>query len=322
MLWTSKKYLSEENVYQIWETLFDKLDSFGINYTSEQKLIKNLGKFDFDTIFVQEEFFKDTMTTTWIGKHVPISVSIPSNLVGEPSFLYNSDPHHLVSSFIGTLEGLASQSKAQMKLLFSDIETTIKIKLGSILEKLTQCHNRQESARFDISQDDCDNENCASTQFLQIQNNQFIDLEETLEQYCNVLPVFGFNSPKYDLNLIKPYLLSILVNERDIEPTVIKKANQFVSFKFGYIQLLDIMNFFWWHNKPWFILEGTQNFKNKRILPLRMVLITLTKCRIENSPHMTLFTVNFVAVTLLKLNTRTMVVYWKADWPQNKPSSN
>ena len=109
------------------------------------------------------------MTTTWIGKHVPISVSIPSNLVGEPIFLYNSDPHHLVSSFFGTLEGLASQSKAQMKLLFSDIETTIKIKLGSILEKLTQCHNRQESARFDISQDDCDNEICASTQFLQIQ---------------------------------------------------------------------------------------------------------------------------------------------------------
>ena len=35
----------------------------------------------------------------------------------------------------------------------------------------------------------------------------------------------------------------ILVHERDIEPTVIKKANQFVSFKFGDIQLLDIMNF-------------------------------------------------------------------------------
>ena len=39
------------------------------------------------------------------------------------------------------------------------------------------------------------------------------------------------------------YLLPILVNERDVEPTVIKKANQFVSFKFGDIQLFDIMNF-------------------------------------------------------------------------------
>ena len=33
-----------------------------------------------------------------------------------------------------------------------------------------------------------------------------------------------------------------LVNERDIERTVIKKANQFIWLKFGDIQLLDIMN--------------------------------------------------------------------------------
>ena len=73
--------------------------------------------------------------------------------------------------------------------------------------------------------------------------NQRIDLQETLERYCNVLPVFGFDSAKHDLNLIKCYLLPILVNERDIEPTVIKKANLFISFKFNDIQLLDITNF-------------------------------------------------------------------------------
>ena len=55
--------------------------------------------------------------------------------------------------------------------------------------------------------------------------------------------MFRFNSAKYDLNLIKSYLLPILVNEGDIEPTVIKKANQFISFKFGAIQLLGIINF-------------------------------------------------------------------------------
>ena len=73
--------------------------------------------------------------------------------------------------------------------------------------------------------------------------NQLIDLQETLERYCSVLPVFGFNSAKYDLNLIKSYLLAILVNDRDIETTVIKKANQFIWFKFGDIQPLEILNF-------------------------------------------------------------------------------
>ena len=125
------------------------------------------------------------------------------------------------------------------KNLFFDIETAIKIKLGSILEKLTQRHNQREQANLD----DCDNETCTSTQFLQSQNKQLIDLQELLERYCNVLPIFGFNSAKYDLYLIKSYLLPIFVKERNIEPTDIKKVNQFISFKFGDIQLLDIMNF-------------------------------------------------------------------------------
>ena len=116
--------------------------------------------------------------------------------------------------------------------------------MGSILEKLTQRHKRRESARFNLSQDDCDDEICASTQFLQIQKSHIIDLQDSLERFCNVLPVFGFNSAKYDLNLIKSYLLPILVTERDIEPNVIKKTNQFISFNFDDNQLLDIMNLF------------------------------------------------------------------------------
>ena len=146
------------------------LDSFAIKYTSQQKLFKNLTIFDFESICVQEESFKDKKTTTWIGKHVLISVSISSNLLEEPIFLYNSDPHILAWSFIGTLEGLASQSKAQIKHFFLGIETTIKIKLGSILEKLTQRHNRREQADLN----DCDNEICASTQFLQIQKINYL----------------------------------------------------------------------------------------------------------------------------------------------------
>ena len=134
------KNVYPKNVYQTQETLFDKLDSFGIEYTHEQTLSKNLAIIDFESICVQEESFKDTNTTKWIGKHIPISVSISSNLPKEPIFLCNSDPHHLVTSFIGALENLALQSKAKMKKLFCDIETMINIILGSILEKLTQRH--------------------------------------------------------------------------------------------------------------------------------------------------------------------------------------
>ena len=131
-------------VYQIRETLFHKLDSFGITYTTEQKLYKSLAMFDFESNCVLAETFRDTNTTTWIRKKVPSSASNSSNFVEEPIFLCNCDPHHLVALFIGALENLASQSKAKIKNLFLDIETTMKKKLGNILEKITQRQSRRE----------------------------------------------------------------------------------------------------------------------------------------------------------------------------------
>ena len=139
----------------------------------------------------------------------------------EPIFFCKSDPHHLITSFIGALENLDLQSKTIMKKLFCDIETRMKVKLGSILEKLTQRYIRRKQANLD----DCDNENCTSTQFLQIQKKHLVDLQEHLERYCDLLPIFAFNRAKYDQKLIKSYLLPILVNERNIKPTVIKKTN-------------------------------------------------------------------------------------------------
>ena len=127
-----------------------------------------------------------------------------------------------------------------MKNLFLDTETKIKNKLGKTLDKFTKSHNRWEPVRgVDMNQDDCENIFCASTQFLQIQKNQLIRLLEHLERYCKVLPVFGFNSTKNDLNLTKSYLLPI-VDEQHIESTAIRRANHFMLFKLGDIQLLDI----------------------------------------------------------------------------------
>ena len=45
------------------------------------------------------------------------------------------------------------------------------------------------------------------------------------------------------LNLIKACHIPYLLNDRAIQPTVIKKANQYISFKFGDIQFLDSLNF-------------------------------------------------------------------------------
>ena len=232
-------------MYQLRETLFDKLDSFDIQYTDDQKLFSKLAIFDIESICIPEEKFKNTETTTWIGKLVPISVSISSILIAEPILLCNCNPRGLVESFIDAVEGLATQSKAQMKLKFLAIETAIRSKLSRTLESLNErrCRNQRGFEFEDHCVEDDNEEKDALTQFLEMQKNQLVELQEHLVCYCNVLPVFGFNSAKYDINLTKSYLLPILINERNMEHTVIKKGKQIVSSNFGDVQLLDIMNF-------------------------------------------------------------------------------
>ena len=53
-----------------------------------------------------------------------------------------------------------------------------------------------------------------STQCLRMQKNQLIDLKQILERYVYALPVLGFNSGRYDLNLIKSYLIPYLINKK------------------------------------------------------------------------------------------------------------
>ena len=139
------KHIYAKTVYELRETFFEKLDAFNIPYRNEQKLFRNLAIFDFESICVKEESYKQTETTTWIGKHVPISVSKSSNLIPEPIFLCNTNPHHLISSFITALEGLATQSKAQMKLNFIEVETAI---------KKTMCYNGTTQPKTQPSRED------------------------------------------------------------------------------------------------------------------------------------------------------------------------
>ena len=111
----------------------------------------------------------------------------------------------MVESFTDAVEGLAAKSKAQMKLKLLEVETAIKSKLTRTLESLNErrCRNQRVFEFKNHCFEDDKEEKDASTKFLQLQKNQLIELQEHLERYCNVLPVFGFNCAKYDINLIK-----------------------------------------------------------------------------------------------------------------------
>ena len=94
------------NVYQLLERLIDKLDSFRIPYSDDQKLFENMAIFDFESNCVQKDEFRDTSFLTWISEHIPLSVSISSNLPKAPVLLCNSNTGALAESSVDAIEGL------------------------------------------------------------------------------------------------------------------------------------------------------------------------------------------------------------------------
>ena len=153
--------------------------------------------------------------------------------------LWDKDPKNLIGSFVEALEELANKSKTEMQKKLASIQEIINSRVKAIFEKLNERKGCTTPA-FDF-EDECieeEEEADMSTQFLQMQKNQLLDLQQHFERYINTLPVFGFNSGKYDLNLTKTYLLPYIIHERDIQPPVMKKQNHFVSFFLDILSLL------------------------------------------------------------------------------------
>ena len=75
------QHVFPKKVYQLRETLFGKQVSFKNPYSDDQELFENIATFDCESICVQEDKLHNAKTGTWIGEHVPISVSISSILI-------------------------------------------------------------------------------------------------------------------------------------------------------------------------------------------------------------------------------------------------
>ena len=87
-----------------------------------------MATFDLEIFSSEVEGFKDTKSTTWVGKYIPDSVLVLSKLIKVPNIHCKPNPSELVSSIIDALGKLASLCKAQRKFNLVQVETTTKSK--------------------------------------------------------------------------------------------------------------------------------------------------------------------------------------------------
>ena len=109
-------HLSLSGPYPLNEIVFEKMGSLDIemeNYRSE-----NLVILDFAPITAHDPSHKRTDSTTLIGTHVLISISIHSSLFSEAIFVCDINPRCLSSNFLLPLLTLSKRSSMELRQCF------------------------------------------------------------------------------------------------------------------------------------------------------------------------------------------------------------
>ena len=111
--------------------VFEKLENVDVKINDTIRLFTKLTVFDFESITVHDETLSNSYSVTWVGKHVPISVSIASNLLSSPNFLCNENPMQLIREFLDELPKL-SKSAAMMQTKFYNVLIQLDEKIHEI----------------------------------------------------------------------------------------------------------------------------------------------------------------------------------------------
>ena len=87
----------------------------------------------------------------------------------------------------------------------------------------------------------CQSEKFSSIEFLMYR--QIVELSKYFEIYCEQIPILGFNSAKYDINLIRGKLIKYLKLAQDKKAYTIKKNNTYLSINNDKFKFLDITQY-------------------------------------------------------------------------------
>ena len=142
-----------------------------------------------------------TEELTITSRHVPVSVAINDNLTNEPVFIVDQDPGNLINSFMKDLQDRQIKIAERVECLYPQPES-----------------DEDEKEGFEEKKEN-----------------------PVWRNWVNQVPVFGFNSGRYDINMIKEYFVKELSEISDVN--VAKKENSYMFLSTPNFKFLDIKNY-------------------------------------------------------------------------------
>ena len=190
----------------------------------------------------------------WIAQHVPLSVSLASNVPGHETphcHVTDGDSDKLVSSMMSDLGAISNAAFYMLIPSYDNVLNELEIRKEACAEAEREAPKEAESKQEDDDEVDMGN----------TKTNPYKTLIGQLLGWLHQLPVIGFNSGKYDLNVVKQFFVPYLLkpskqddNDEDIDEEeedddddetrfVIKRQNTFMCFTTKKLKFLDITSY-------------------------------------------------------------------------------
>ena len=301
--------------YHVPTTILEELEEEGILAPEEARYFPYRATFDFECYFDKEKAqeLKNTDKLTWQSAHVPLSVSVCSNVPGYQApkcFVSEGDSNQLLEDFVKYLAEISIKSSSLLREQFAPVFQALEAakapnRVATEEDRLAQTlvdikdeseeESEDDSRGIDImasddegDEEDIEPENEEDRAFLDDEvsendpsfyrrfnveldqgrrqeqkqrrqelamyedmlfgreqtsdNKVLIQLEDKMTAYIQELPVLGFNSGKYDINIAKRFLLPYLIKHHPIKFSV-KRNNNHMCLKTNFLKFLDITNY-------------------------------------------------------------------------------
>ena len=224
-------------VYRPPASIFERLDDEGISVGDYLRYFPYRATFDFECYFDRHNLPADTKTLQWSVRHIPLSVSAASNVPGHEDaqcYITDGDSDQLVEEMMNNLIAISDAAYDSFLPSYVDVLADLDARKHAWEEETKEAEEEEEEEE--------EAENGKKTV------NPYKKHMQQLYRWLRQLPVIGFNSGRYDLNVIKQFLIPYLLKQDDEAAAdeiqfVIKRQNTFMCFSTEKLKFCDIVNY-------------------------------------------------------------------------------
>ena len=231
------RHIYNGGVYHPPPSIFERLDDEGVVVSDSLRFYPYRATFDVECFFDRHNLPADTKTLQWSARHVPLSVSVASNVPGHEDaqcYITNGDSNKLVADMMVHLTAISDTAYDSLSSSYAEVLADLDARKHAWDEEEEEEEAEEEEAEEEEA------ENGKKTV------NPYETVEKQLQTWLHQLPVIGFNSGRYDLNAIKKFFVPLLIHNNTAERAscfVIKRQNNFMCLSTDKLKFVDICNY-------------------------------------------------------------------------------